>query len=1754
MKKVFSLVLSILMVFSSFSAMPIATYATDYCGTQTKASALVTGDTFEMGMYPQTKVTDDATLTALGAIDCTMTNYGYMQNSNASEHTFDAVDMTYADIAYNGEVYRKVTINQYRPYYTSGSSSNQSDNGYTTGNTYYFKWEPIAWQVLAKESDGVYVMSKTLLDSQAYNNYYEDTTWENCSLRTWLNDDFYAAAFSEDEQAKIVSITHDNEDSPYNSSVSGGNDTTDKLWVLSYSDAKNDAYGFSTDLGTADDARKAQGTDYAKSQGICVAFNGNSEWWLRSPGTNAIRACWVDDIGDSDHFSHVNYTDLGIRPAFKLNLTSEIFKSDPAICRMAGHSWDTEWQKDGTKHWHECTVCGAKKDEAAHSFEATARYCLNGCGAENPNYTGTPASTLTKGDTFEMGMYPQTKVTDDATITALNAVDCTMTNYGYMRNANASEHTFDAVDMTYADIAYNGEVYRKVTINQYRPYYTNTVSANNSQSRNGYTTGNTYYFKWEPIVWQVLAKESDGVYVMSKTLLDSQAYNNYYENTTWENCSLRIWLNDGFYNAAFSKNEKAKINSTTLHNEDSPYNTSVSGGNPTTDNLWVLSYSDAKNDAYGFNTDPATDDDARKVQGTDYAKSQGICVAFNGNIDWWLRSPGVNAHRACNVNEDGIFVYSDNVYYTDLGIRPAFKVNLDSTVGKSDPKEIKEPVTEISNYDELKAFAAEVNGGKTALKGKLMQDIVADSADWTPIGSESNKYMGTFDGGGHTISGLSNEDVAVKPEYAGLFGYLDRGGVIRNVGLLDGSIEGTNKVGAVAGFSEGLIQNCYNTGAVNATGDTVAAGGIVGTDYCFNSSSAILNCYNTGAVTANGTYVYAGGIVGNLTAHYGTVNISNCYNMGAATANGGNEVYAGGIAGKLWANVNTTVDVTKCYSVSPVNATGTLLDAGGVAGNVGRCALQNCYYDLCLCELSDAVGNEDDSVTVKGLTTAQMTGTNALTNMTGFSDTDWIVKADGYDEVSGKYYWFYPHLKGFNFNGSGEQKSAEDIGAADWPAKVEVAVTWNEPGSYVYTGSEIKPVVTAITVGGKALDSSDYTVSCYKKADDSWSTETVVPIDAGDYKAVIKFVDGHEPVTKAFTITPKELNIIVFGQQVYAQYNGTEQSHTGNVYWRYNPNYSDTTGFDESKFSYTGNTTVKGTNAGDYEITPSPEYCVYNDSNYTVNFTSESPVKMTISPTALDITAENKQTNHGDDLAGLTYTIKSYHGYYYNENELDIGISTNADKNKPGTYAISLTVEDNPNYDIRTFDGTYTVGNSPHTWGDVKYTWNGTASVTAERKCIYCEEAETETKATTPQQTKDPTCTEKGETTYTVTFDNPAFVKQEKTVDDVPAPGHNYQKTVTDPTCTAKGYTTYTCSRGDDEYVSDYVDELGHDWATEWSKDKTEHWHDCSRCSEVNDKAAHNYAEPTYTWNGTASVTAERVCDCGWKETETKATTSEQTKPETCTENGETTYTVTFENPAFETQSMTIADVPALGHNYSKAVTDPTCTEQGYTTYTCSRGDDEYKDDYVDALGHTMKHYPAKAPTSTEDGNIEYWVCGVCGKYYADENGNTEITDPASVVLPAVPVYSFVGDKVTYTKDSNKPAEFTVKRSLDDEITFDNFTGIEIDGKKVDSDSYDASKGSVNISLKPSYLNTLSVGEHTLKVNFTDGEAETKFNVAATQKADEPNADAKKDNSMISPATGDETAWFETAAMTAGCGLLYLALSKKKRKGHGEYR
>ena len=437
------------------------------------------------------------------------------------------------------------------------------------------------------------------------------------------------------------------------------------------------------------------------------------------------------------------------------------------------------------------------------------------------------------------------------------------------------------------------------------------------------------------------------------------------------------------------------------------------------------------------------------------------------------------------------------------------------TIRKSDwpARKVKDGATEIANYDKLKAFAAAVNGGSTGLKGILTADVTAEGTDWTPIGNSSNKYTGAFEGDGHTITGLSIDDNANRT-YSGLFGYVDAGGVVQNVGLVGGSIIGKNFVGAVAGENHGKIINCYNTGEVTATGVNAYVGGVVGNNYsgtvqsCYNTgtvggetvyaggvvgyntsfydyittlfpTAAVADCYNTGDVS--GTFVggvvgfngansgcdakisncfntgklsgttsqmyqaaYVGGVAGFNSAHNmmgraNTATVTNCYNMGAIFINGDSADVGGIVGDNASYDDGCTAAVTNCYSAGTVTAEGANVKVGGVTGRNNNATLRNCYYDCDICSLNSAVGNKADTDDVKGLPTAQMTGTNALTQMTFSEPSAWLVKD------STALYDFYPHLKGFDLDADGDQMEASAIDPADWPAKRNHSHTYGAP-------------------------------------------------------------------------------------------------------------------------------------------------------------------------------------------------------------------------------------------------------------------------------------------------------------------------------------------------------------------------------------------------------------------------------------------------------------------------------------------------------------------------------------------------------------------------------------------------------------------------------------------------------------------------------------------------------------------------------------
>lgn len=313
--------------------------------------------------------------------------------------------------------------------------------------------------------------------------------------------------------------------------------------------------------------------------------------------------------------------------------------------------------------------------------------------------------TYKVGDIVEFGSYPQSKVTNSSLVSALNKVSKSWVSYGYYSGTGcyATDYGTGYATMVqgdwmkYADFTYNGTKYRAVTFSQYRPSWTcNPSSAGKTdQDDNGYTLNNIYYFKYEPLKWRVLDPSTG--FVLCESIVDSQAYNNtIYENGNyWNNTehthyannyatsSIRAWLNDNFYNTAFSSSQKASILTSELDNKayDSKYDSET-----TYDKVFLLSYSEMQNTAYGFpaNRNPSP---ARQAKGTDYAKCQGLYVEPSSGCAFQrLRSASSLSEFTCGVAIEGYLILDDYwiVLDTGYGVRPALKIsNLASAISKS---------------------------------------------------------------------------------------------------------------------------------------------------------------------------------------------------------------------------------------------------------------------------------------------------------------------------------------------------------------------------------------------------------------------------------------------------------------------------------------------------------------------------------------------------------------------------------------------------------------------------------------------------------------------------------------------------------------------------------------------------------------------------------------------------------------------------------------------------------------------------------------------------------------------------------------------------------------------------------------------------------------------------------------------------------------------------------------------------------------
>ncbi len=319
------------------------------------------------------------------------------------------------------------------------------------------------------------------------------------------------------------------------------------------------------------------------------------------------------------------------------------------------------------------------------------------------------------GDTVVYGCYPQTRIKVSGMTEALDTQAVNWQSYGYYSGTGESDDGKMTAKsyMQYCDVTYGGQKYRGVKFSSYRPIGTGYTSSINHQQSNHYYTDTTYWFRYEPLRWRVF-DPATGL-MLCETIIDSQPYNNYmlasgedeygytaywgdadkthYANNYSES-SLRQWLNDEFYSTAFTKVQQDGILATTLDNSDYSPDCAAYGSASTTDKVFLLSYNDFLNPAYGFEANQ-TKDFAIQVQGSDYAKCQGLrTYRFNEYSDWWLRSPGVDSDSACGVTEEGWIGPAYSVNSTDVGIRPALRLNMGSEISES--AQLRVTVTDLT--------------------------------------------------------------------------------------------------------------------------------------------------------------------------------------------------------------------------------------------------------------------------------------------------------------------------------------------------------------------------------------------------------------------------------------------------------------------------------------------------------------------------------------------------------------------------------------------------------------------------------------------------------------------------------------------------------------------------------------------------------------------------------------------------------------------------------------------------------------------------------------------------------------------------------------------------------------------------------------------------------------------------------------------------------------------------------------------------
>ena len=874
------------------------------------------------------------------------------------------------------------------------------------------------------------------------------------------------------------------------------------------------------------------------------------------------------------------------------------------------------------------------------------------------------------------------------------------------------------------------------------------------------------------------------------------------------------------------------------------------------------------------------------------------------------------------------------------------------------PTQDESGVYGIASEKQLQWFAAKVNGGDTAISGKLTANIELTEA-WTPMGSQKQPFTGSFDGDGHSITGMSitfdSNDKSVGAPYLGLFGYVkgtaDKKAEIKNL-MLSGKLDITENYRNSFAYSGGLVGGAEYVSFTDITTNVAVTakkgsapypwsyvGGFAGTV----KNADFLRCVNNGTVTTDGDYVSG------FAAKSETTTYTSCVNNGAITG----RTKIGGFGGAV--KSTKTVDSYNTGTIGLAAYNGGNQGIGGLFGEMGYgSTLTRCYNtgavtgDCYVGGLVGSVGSGSDAANGP----SYIVDSYNSGSITGHSDKNYcgigglVGKLDA--SSSRTYEQSYVH----NCYNVG---TVTDLGlktAGNPGAAIGVMHADYSEGSYL----EVKDVYY------RACGLEGLGMMVYSTMHDP---SVFVEMSAEAMKAS-GFVTKLGASFKADGTCMQKVNggypILVWQKLAEGQSEHTLEKTT----------VVDPTCTEQGYTIYTCTAcgeTVKAdfvpANGHSYEesvVAPTCEkdgytnhVCSVCGDSYRDNYVDAAGHQYTLTVTAPTCTA-----------AGYTTHLCSVCGHSY----VDSIVPATGHSYEDTVTAPTCTAAGYTTHTCSVCGDSYIDTIVPATGHD--YVWQITRVPTCTAEgvktftCSHCGDsydvALAKADHTYEAVVTAPTCTNNGYTTHTCSVCGDSYVDS-----IVPATGHSYEAVVTAPTCDKMGYTTYTCSVCGDSYVGSYTDALEHTYTAVVTKEPTcteegVKTFTCSECGKSYTEAiptvAHSYeavvTAPTCDKMGYTTYTCS-VCgdsyvadyvDAAGHDCET------ETVPATCLG-----YGFVRESCKHCDYSVITEITAPLGHDYQAVVTAPTLDEGGYTTHTCSRCGDSYVDSETPALGHKCAAY-----------------------------------------------------------------------------------------------------------------------------------------------------------------------------------------------------